>query len=152
MIKSTLCYLISDDRWLMLLRNKKKHDVNSGKWIGIGGKLEAGETPEECIRREIREESGYIARDLEFRGMLYFYYEGEESETIYVYSCSDFAGEQKECSEGELAWIPSDKILSLSLWEGDRPFLTKMLEEDTAEFCYHLWYDAEGVLKRVEES
>ena len=152
MIVSTLCYLVRDGNWLMLLRNKKKHDVNSGKWIGIGGKAEAGETPEQCIRREISEESGLTAGKLAFRGMLYFFYEGEESETIHVYSCSDFSGDLKECSEGELKWIPAGQVLSLSLWEGDRPFLKRMLEGDGSEFCYRLWYDSRGNLVRLEEN
>ncbi len=150
MIRSTVCYLIREGCWLMMLRNRKEHDVNRGKWIGTGGKTEPGETQEECARREIAEETGFIAEELRFRGSLDFFYEGEENEQISVYSCERFRGEQKDCDEGELRWIPAGEILDLELWEGDRLFLKRMLEDSTSVFSYRLYYDSKGELIRYE--
>ncbi len=146
MICSTQAYLIRDGKWLMLLRNKKQNDVNEGKWIGVGGKFEAGETPEECVKREIREETGYEAGKLEYAGMLDFIYEGVESERIWVYTCSDFSGQETECTEGTLAWIDEAKIMDLNLWEGDRIYLRQMLEHSHEHFLLRLTYDSEGQL------
>lgn len=146
MILSTQAYLIKDGKWLMLLRNKKQNDVNEGKWIGVGGKFEPGETAEQCVKREIREETGYAAGRLEYAGMLDFIYEGVESERIWVYTCSDFSGSQTECTEGTLRWIEESKIMDLNLWEGDRIYLRQMLEHQKGQFHLRLTYNSEGRL------
>ena len=146
MILSTQAYLIKDGKWLMLLRNKKQNDVNEGKWIGVGGKFEPGETAEQCVKREIREETGYEAGRLEYAGMLDFIYEGVESERIWVYTCSDFSGSQTECTEGTLRWIEESKIMDLNLWEGDRIYLRQMLEHLEGQFHLRLTYNSEGQL------
>ena len=128
MIESTLCYIKKDDSYLMLHRTKKKNDVNEGKWIGVGGKLEAGETPEECVNREVYEETGLKLSSYSFRGIINFASEGWEDEKIYLYTSDSFLGKLTECKEGVLEWIKEDDIFSLNLWEGDRIFLKRLLE------------------------
>ena len=130
MVVSTLCYLEKDDKYLMLLRNKKEHDVNEGKWIGVGGKCEKGESPEECVIRETFEETGIKLESLKMRGVLTFSSEGWEDEYIFVFTSDKFSGSITDCNEGELRWIDKDKIMDLNLWDGDRIFLKIMLESD----------------------
>lgn len=136
---TTLCYMYQEDRVLMLYRNKKKEDVNKGKWIGVGGKLEKGETPHQSILREIEEETGYLAKSCEFRGIVVFNYNDNPSEYMHLYTCNDFTGELRACDEGELKWIKKDEVLDLNLWEGDRIFL-KLLQEDCGFFYLTLYY------------
>ena len=145
-MKSTCVYLIRGGNWLMLLRNRKADDVNQGKWIGVGGKCEPGETYEQCARREVREETGIIAGTLVLEGMVRFEYEAKEPEEIAVYSCREFAGEAEECDEGTLVWIREEEILNLALWEGDRIFLEKMLKGHREPFYLRLVYDREDRL------
>lgn len=142
MKESTLCYLIHDRKWLMLYRNKKKNDVNQGKWIGVGGKVEAGETVRECMIREIKEETGFVANILNYAGIVYFKYADHEMEKIWVYTCRDFCGNPVECNEGQLKWIDENEILSLNLWEGDKIFLKYMLSSTHKIFCLELHYDS----------
>nr|WP_314276717.1 8-oxo-dGTP diphosphatase [uncultured Peptostreptococcus sp.] len=123
MKQMTLCYLQRDGKYLMLHRTKKKNDINKGKWIGVGGKLEPGESPYECALREIREETGYTAKSCDFRGIVVFRYNDNPPEEMYLYTCSDFEGVEIECDEGDLAWIDEDKLLDLNIWEGDRIFI-----------------------------
>ena len=137
---TTLCYMYQEDRVLMLYRNKKKEDVNKGKWIGVGGKVEKGETPYQSILREIEEETGYLAKSCEFRGIVVFNYNDNPSEYMHLYTCKDFAGELGTCDEGELKWIKKDEVLHLNLWEGDRIFL-ELLHEDCAFFYLTLNYN-----------
>lgn len=121
---ATLCYVKRDGCTLMLLRNKKTNDIHAGKWNGLGGKFEPGETPEACAVREIFEESGLIARNPELRGILTFpAFDGEEDWYAFVFVVRDFAGETSESAEGDLHWIDDDDLLDLNLWEGDRHFL-----------------------------
>ena len=128
MIYSTICHIEKDGKWLMLLRNKKKNDLNEGKWIGIGGKREADETMEECCIRECLEETGLTVIRPEFHGVVHFRSDKWEAEEMYVYTAPEFTGELNEdCSEGTLRWIPKEDILSLNLWAGDRLFLTPLL-------------------------
>lgn len=130
MVVSTLCYMEKENKYLMLLRNKKKHDVNEGKWIGVGGKCEKGESPEECVIRETFEETGLKLEKIKMRGVLTFSSEGWEDEYIFVYTSDEFSGTITECNEGELRWIDKDKIKDLNLWDGDRIFLDIMLTSD----------------------
>ena len=115
MIKSTVCYLIRDGKWLMLLRNKKQHDLNYGKWIGIGGKLKKEETPYECMVREVTEETGYLVQSAQYCGVIYFHYNHHEDEEIYVYQSNDYVGTLQECNEGTLAYISQNEVLDLEL-------------------------------------
>ena len=129
MIDTTLCYIERGGCWLLMLRNKKENDLNEGKWIGVGGKCEPGETPEQCVRRETFEETGLTLEKLHFYGIIHFRSDTWEDEEMYLYSSDAFTGEPAEaCSEGTLAWIPKEKVMDLPLWEGDRLFLKKMLE------------------------
>ncbi|WP_050638256.1 NUDIX hydrolase [Candidatus Stoquefichus sp. SB1] len=123
MILTTMCYLKRQHQTLMLHRTKKANDINSGKWIGVGGKFEAGESAEECMKREIYEETGFIAHDLKLHGFVMFpqLYHGED-EGMFVYTCDDFSGQMHECDEGVLQWIDDEAIASLPMWEGDYHF------------------------------
>ena len=126
---TTLCYIERGGKWLLMLRNKKENDLNEGKWIGVGGKCEPGETPEQCVRRETFEETGLALGELHFYGIIHFRSDTWEDEEMYLYSSCDFTGQPKElCSEGTLAWIPKEKVLELPIWQGDRLFLKKMLD------------------------
>ena len=143
MIKMSLCYIIDNHKWLMMLRNKKENDINANKWIGVGGKIEENESPREGVIREIKEETGLIPNDLVFRGILYFSYGTKDSEKIWVYSCHSYDRTLKECDEGTLEWIDEDKVLNLELWEGDHIFLERMINSND-KFCIELKYDDDG--------
>lgn len=124
MILATLCYLKHDNKTLMLHRVKKENDIHQNKWNGLGGKFHAGETPEECVIREVEEESGFRIRDPALKGILTFpeFSHGQDW-YVFVFVSSDFKGEQIISSEGHLEWIDDDKLLQLPLWEGDKHFL-----------------------------
>ena len=129
--KTTLCYIEKDGKYLMLYRNKKKDDPNGGKWIGVGGKFEEGETPFECVKREVLEETGIVLRSAHFYGVIEFRSEGYFDEDMYLFSSNDYDDSgfaPENCSEGTLSFIPKNEILALSLWEGDRVFLAAMLD------------------------
>ena len=128
MIKTTLCYIEKNSSYLMLHRTKKKNDINEGKWIGIGGKFLPGETSEECLLREAREETGLILTDYEFKGIVTFVSDIYETEEMHLYVCKRFSGNLIQCNEGELKWIDKSEILNLPLWEGDRIFLEYLFE------------------------
>lgn len=145
---TTLCYLERDGKYLMLLRNRKKKDINKGKWIGVGGKFEQGESPEECARREVFEETGYILGEAHFRGIVTFVTPQGMDEYMCLFTSGDFTGEEHACDEGELAWIPKEKIGELNLWEGDRIFL-RLIAENAPFFSLKLVYDEEGKLVRA---
>ena len=121
---ASLCYVSCDGKTLMLQRNKKADDIHHGKWNGLGGKFEPGETPEECVTREVSEESGLQIQFPRLCGLLTFpRFKDDEDWYVFVYTAEQFSGELIESSEGTLAWIDSDKLLALPLWEGDRHFL-----------------------------
>jgi 8-oxo-dGTP diphosphatase len=110
----------------MLFRNKKKHDLNAAKWIGVGGHLEEGESKEEALFREVFEETGLTINSYEYRGELLFVNDDFE-EIMYLYTSNNFSGKLKECDEGELHWVNKDKIMELNLWEGDKAFLPLLI-------------------------
>jgi 8-oxo-dGTP diphosphatase len=126
---TTLCYVERDGRYLMMYRNRKKDDVNAGKYIGIGGHVELHETPDECIVREALEETGLRLRNVRLRGLLTFVIDGRDERT-FLYTCSDFEGEAGGCSEGELVWVERDRVRDLPLWEGDAVFLSLLSERE----------------------
>lgn len=132
MINTTLCYIEKDNRYLMLHRNKKDKDLNAQKWIGVGGKFEPGETPEECLVREVYEETGLSLTSYIFVGVIRFESDEYEAEDMYLYKGTDFTGELKEdCPEGTLKWVDASKVLDLPTWEGDKYFLKPLLEGRT---------------------
>lgn len=126
MDKTVLCYLERNNQYLMLFRNKKKRDLNTLKWIGVGGHLEKGETKEQALIREVFEETGLRINSYDYRGELLFINDDFE-EIIYLYTSKDFSGSMKECNEGELHWVNKDKVMNLDLWEGDKAFLPQLL-------------------------
>ena len=123
MKETTLCYIQKDDRCLMLHRIKKENDVNKDKWIGIGGKIEEGETPQDCILREAKEETGLSLTDVKYRGIVHFRSDEYEAEDMHLFTSDAFEGEIIECDEGVLEWIDFNKLYSLPMWEGDKLFL-----------------------------
>ena len=135
---TTLCYVEQDGKYLMLHRTKKEKDINKDKYIGIGGHIEHGETPNECVMREAYEETGFRLINPRLRGLLTFVID-DMDEYTFLYTCTDFEGTLKECDEGDLEWIPKEKIKDLPLWEGDKIFF-KMLEEKEDFFTLKLVY------------
>jgi 8-oxo-dGTP diphosphatase len=147
---TTLCYIIKDNKYLMLHRTKKENDINAGKYIGVGGHVENGESPTDCIKREVFEETGLRLKSVKTRGYITFVM-GQETEHSILFTSNDFTGELKEnCNEGELTWVDIDKVLSLNLWEGDKVFL-KLLNERDDFFSVKLVYDAEDNLISATE-
>lgn len=145
---TTLCYLEQDDKYLMLHRIRKKHDVNKDKWIGIGGKFEKGESPEDCLIREAMEETGYRLTSYRLRGVVTFLYNDEEAEYMFLYTADGFEGEPVLCDEGTLEWVRKDEIDALNLWEGDRIFF-ELLEEEHPFFSLKLHYRGDSLEEAV---
>ena len=142
---TTLCYIENNGRWLMMHRVKKAQDENAGKWIGIGGHLEADEAPEEGILREIREETGLAVRELCLRGIITFILPDWGNELTFLYTARADEDRVPECAEGVLRWIPKDAVTTLPLWAGDRVFLP-LLREPGGVFSLKLTYRAGGAL------
>lgn len=139
MHNSTLCYVLRGDEVLMLHRVKKKNDINKDKWIGIGGKFEGEESPDECLLREAKEETGLTLTSWRCRGVVTFLNEGDEGEYMYLFTADGFEGEQISCDEGDLQWVSRDFLGSLPMWEGDRIFL-ELLWQDAPFFLLTLRY------------
>ena len=148
MKQTTLCYLERGDEYLMLHRTKKKNDENHDKWIGVGGKFEAGESPEDCMHREILEETGLTVTDYRYRGIVTFVSDIYETEYMHLFTVTDWMGEARECDEGELAWIKKQKLFDLTLWQGDRIFL-KLLQEDVPFFSLKLTYRGDELIEAI---
>ena len=129
MLKTTLCYVYQEDRVLMIYRNKKKNDFHEGKWNGLGGKFEIGETPLECVRREVYEESGLSIINPSLLGICFFPNFDSEDELMYLYVAHEFQGDLRECLEGELHWINKSDMLKLNVWDSDRIFLPYVFQE-----------------------
>ena len=144
--RTTLCYIERGDEYLMLHRTKKQHDDNHDKWIGIGGHIEPFETPKQCILREAKEETGLALSNCRYRGVVRFRSDAYPAEDMHLFTATQFTGEMIECDEGELAWIRKDRLLALTLWEGDRIFL-KLLETDTPFFDLTLEYAGEALAR-----
>lgn len=141
MLNTTLCYVLRGDEVLMLHRVKKKNDINKDKWIGIGGKFEALESPDECLLREAKEETGLTLTGYACRGVVTFLTENpEEGEYMYLFTADRFEGELIECNEGDLQWVKREFLQELPKWEGDQIFL-KLLFEDAPFFLLTLRYD-----------
>ncbi|MCI8808506.1 MAG: 8-oxo-dGTP diphosphatase [Oscillibacter sp.] len=142
MLNTTLCYLEQGDAYLMLHRVKKEHDLNQGKWLGVGGKFQDGESPEDCILRECREETGLTLTEYRYRGLVTFVSNEAPTEYMHLFTASAWTGNPHPCDEGELAWIQKSALRSLPLWEGDSIFLD-LLEQDTPFFSLKLRYEGD---------
>lgn len=145
---TTLCYIEKEGKYLMLHRVKKHHDINAGKWIGVGGHVENGETPEECLLREVKEETGLTLTAYRLRGLVTFLSDVCEPELMCVFTADDFDGELIECDEGELAWVEKSDVLALPTWEGDRVFLERLLSGDERFFSIKLRYEGDKLVEK----
>ncbi len=148
MHNSTLCYITRGDQVLMLHRVKKKADINKDKWIGIGGKFEGEESPDECLLREAREETGLTLTDWRCRGVVAFLSAGSEGEYMYLFTADGFEGTLTDCDEGDLAWISREELNRLPKWEGDQIFLD-LLWQDAPFFLLTLRYRDDRLVEAV---
>ena len=139
---TSLCYVKKGDQTLMLHRVKKEKDANRGKWIGIGGHFEEGESPEDCVLREVREETGLVLTSYRFRGLVTFLSDQWETEYMHLFTADGFQGEVGECDEGNLKWLTREEFQALPQWEGDRIFL-ELLEREEPFFSLKLRYEGE---------
>ena len=146
MVNTTLCYITRGNEVLMLHRVKKKNDINKDKWIGIGGKFEGEESPDECLLREVREETGLILTDWRCRGVVTFLSDGCEGEFMYLFTADGFEGEPKECDEGDLQWVSREFLYSLPMWEGDKIFLD-LLWQEAPFFLLKLRYEGDRLME-----
>ena len=145
---TTLCYIEKDGKYLMLHRTKKEKDINKNKWIGVGGHFEEGESPEECMLREAKEETGLTLTRWAYRGIVTFV-SGDYCEYMHLFTADGFEGELKACDEGELEWIERSRLYDLTLWEGDKIFL-RLLENDAEPFfLLKLCYDGDELVSAV---
>ncbi len=148
MRETTLCYILKDDRYLMLHRIKKEQDPNQGKWIGIGGGIEPGETAQQCLLREVKEETGLQLIQWKKCGVVDFISDCWPDERMHLYTSDSFSGELTDCDEGVLKWIERKRILDLPLWEGDRIFL-KLIFQDIPAFHLRLEYRGDTLVRAV---
>lgn len=143
---TTLCYIEKDDCYLMLHRVKKAVDINKDKWIGIGGHLEEGESPEECLVREVREETGLELLAYRLRGVITFVTDTYPTEYMFLYTATEFEGTMITCDEGDLEWIPVRDVERLPIWEGDKVFF-RLLREQQEFFSLKLRYEGETLVE-----
>ena len=136
---TTLCYIEENEKYLMLHRTKKDNDENHDKWIGVGGHFEKGESPEECLVREVKEETGLTLHSFDFRGIVTFVSDENPAEYMCLFTSKDFSGEMIQCNEGQLEWVDKSDVTNLNLWEGDRLFL-ELLTRDVPFFSMKLVY------------
>ena len=148
MVNTTLCYLERGDEYLMLHRVKKKNDLNHDKWIGVGGKFEEGESPEDCVLRETQEETGLTLTDYRYRGIVTFVSNETFTEYMHLFTATEWEGTSHPCDEGELAWIRKEDLLQLPMWEGDQIFL-KLLDEEAPFFSLKLCYQGDQLVRAV---
>lgn len=151
-ILTTLCYIEKDDQYLMLHRVSKKHDANAGKWIGVGGHFHEAESPDECLIREVKEETGLKLTSYSLRGIVTFVSDEWGYEYMFLYTADGFEGSADEaalssCNEGHLEWVSKEKVMDLNLWEGDRIFL-KLLIEDAPFFTLKLVYHGDELIEK----
>ena len=148
---TTLCYISrrdeNDEEWILLLyRNRKANDQNEGKWIGVGGKFQTNESPDECMIREVLEETGLGILHYQYRGIVTFVSNQYETEYMHIFTADEFEGTLQDCKEGTLHWVRKSEVLSKPTWEGDRVFLTKLLGHHDF-FSIKLTYDGEKLIE-----
>ncbi len=145
---TTLCYIEKENKYLMLHRTSKKKDGNKDKWIGVGGHFEKGESPEECLLREVKEETGLGLTSYQFRGIVTFISDEWPDEYMCLYTADRYTGNIGNCDEGELVWVEKEKIMDLNIWEGDKIFL-KLLTENQPFFSLKLEYKGDKLVNTV---
>lgn len=145
---TTLCYIEKEDSYLMLHRIKKEKDINKDKWIGVGGHFEAGESPEECLLREVYEETGLTLVSWCLRGIITFSTDAYETEYMFLYTADRYTGSLTECSEGTLEWVEKSRVPNLPIWEGDKIFF-RLLEEQAEFFSLKLRYVGDSLAEAV---
>ena len=145
---TTLCYIEKGNKYLMLHRISKKKDGNKDKWIGVGGHFEKGESPEECLLREVKEETGLELTSYQFRGIVTFISDEWPDEYMCLYTADRYTGDIGNCDEGELVWVEKEKIMDLNIWEGDKIFL-KLLMENQPFFSLKLEYKGDKLINTV---
>lgn len=148
---TTLCYIENNDCYLMLHRTKKKKDVNKDKWIGVGGHAEGNETPQECLLREVKEETGLLLTSYKFRGLITFISDEYEAEMMCLFTADGYTGELITCDEGELEWVKKSDVPQLPTWEGDEQFLKLLLEDEKRFFAMKLRYEGERLVEKSVE-
>ena len=148
---TTLCYIENNDCYLMLHRTKKKKDVNKDKWIGVGGHAEGNETPQECLLREVKEETGLSLTSYKFRGLITFISDEYEAERLCLFTADGYTGELITCDEGELEWVKKSDVPQLPTWEGDAQFLKLLLEDEKRFFAMKLRYEGERLVEKSVE-
>ena len=144
--QTTLCYLDRDGRYLMLHRVKKAHDASHDKWIGIGGKCEADESPDECMLREVREETGLELRSWQYRGIVTFISDVWPCEYMHLFTATEWGGEEIVCDEGDLEWVDKERLFDLNLWEGDKIFLRLLMDPQQPFFSLKLVYRGDDLV------
>lgn len=147
MKNTTLCYIEKDDKYLMLHRVKKVNDENQDKWIGVGGKFEPGESPEDCLLREVKEETGLTLKQYRYRGIVTFVSDEWGTEYMHLFTATEYEGNLKTCDEGELVWVPKEDIENLNIWEGDKVFF-RLLDTCPGFFSLKLCYQGERLVSR----
>ena len=148
MENTTLIYIEKNSKYLMLHRTKKENDINRDKWIGIGGHFEEAESPEDCVKREVMEETGFTLNSMEYRGIVTFVSDDNFTEFMHLFWSDDFSGNIKECNEGELEWVEKSRMKELPHWEGDEIFL-ELLEKKVPFFSLKLVYKKGELLQAV---
>ena len=148
MKNTTLCYIQREGQYLMLHRVKKKNDVNQDKWVGIGGKFEDKESPEDCLLREVQEETGLTLTRYAYRGLVTFVSDQWETEYMHLFTADEFRGEIGPCDEGDLEWVDKDKVKDLPIWVGDKIFLD-LLTREVPFFSLKLAYEGETLVQAV---
>lgn len=143
---TTLCYIERNERYLMMHRVKKEHDINKDKWVGVGGHFEADESPEECLLREVKEETGLSLLSWRLRGIITFICDRQQTEYMFLYTSDEYSGELCECCEGNLEWIEKSQVYELPIWEGDEMFF-RLLEEGHPFFSLKLKYEGDCLVQ-----
>lgn len=148
MKNTSLCYLEREGKYLLLHRVKKENDENRDKWIGVGGKFEPGESPEDCMLREVREETGLTVHSWAYRGIVTFVSDEWGTEYMHLFTSADFSGTLRECEEGVLEWVDKGEMYALPIWEGDKLFL-RLIEGDAPFFSLKLCYSGSTLTRAV---
>ena len=145
---TTLCYIENEDSYLMMHRVKKDKDINKDKWVGVGGHFEDSESPEECLLREVKEETGLTLTRFKLRGIITFITDVYQTEYMFLYTADGYEGEMIECNEGNLEWVKKTDVYHLPIWEGDKVFF-RLLEEGAESFSLKLRYEGDALVEVV---